>query len=147
MMFNSNTYRPIAVVWYSKGMSDGRECWMVVQRLTLDDSERIGVGMKVKFEMHGFTRMGRVISYGMRLEGTIRLHVKGTNGSPDFDLLSPRLYTSYDSGILSKIRRYASLPLLRSSGTPVGQDVINKSTKPSTRRKNERRGGEEEDNL
>src|SRR5215471_14416858 len=89
MMFNSNTYRPIAVVWYSKGMSDGRECWMVVQRLTLDDSERIGVGMKVKFEMHGFTRMGRVISYGMRLEGTIRLHVKGTNGSPDLIFFHP----------------------------------------------------------
>jgi len=84
----------------------------------------------------------------MRLEGMIHLHVKGMNGSPDFDLLSPMLYTSYNSGILSKICHYASLPLLlRSSGKQVRWDVINKSTEYDTRRKKGQCGGEERDNL
>jgi hypothetical protein len=138
----SKAYKSIVTASFEKRRIDGRECWAVVQRLTLNDSERFGKGTRVQFGVNCTSMRGKVSGFGAKWEeGFICLFVKGKEGTLNFDLIVPMLYTNFGTSITSLIHRYASLPVLRSGelrvsnkGKDIQRDVENKQTTPSAQK-------------
>jgi hypothetical protein len=119
----SKAYRSIEVTSYPRGEIEGRGCWSVLARLELDDRVKIERGMRVGFRSDGIIFKGKIVGWGERWQVQwIRLLVRGEGGSSDFDLITPVLYVSFNSGFRSLLRRYVSMPYLGTSEVSVRRD-------------------------